>query len=353
MQYLQPLFAYLQIYLVSSKYNRMERDNDDESECAARWPVEVRMMELEMEIEMELELVTIGREFHQGFRLPLFYIESKSILENTYSQHRWSLVLVEKGAGVMCYEGTHTPITSPAIVCIPEHEEVFIQGSADLVLKSVYFHPLVINSRFDFDIVRQPPVDFTVTEEQDLYLLEPFIQRKSKHLSLFSLDPASAQQISSLFELMHQTLTAQNSYHWPCRSRSRLLEALIVVSKVVEQEESLTGEIDRGESDTVGQIMNYIHTHYSDKITLASLSQMFHLNRTTLNHQFSEQTNLSIIDYLISYRIQIAATLLRDTLLPVAEIMERVGFRNTTHFWRMFKKHTSLSPSSYRKQNYH
>lgn len=307
-----------------------------------------------LEIGMEMELVTIGREFHQGFRLPLFYIENKSsIIENICGYDRWSLVYVEKGSGILCYEDTHTPIISPAILCIPEHQQVSIQGAAELVLKSVYFHPLVINSRFDFDIVRHPPADFTVTEEQDLYLLEPFIQRNNKHLSLVALDPASAQQISSLFELMHLTLTAQNSYHWPCRSRSRLLEALIVVSKVFEQEESLTGKIDRRESDTVSQIMNYIHTHYSEKITLASLSQMFHLNRTTLNHQFSEQTNLSIIDYLISYRIQIAATLLRDTLLPVAEIMERVGFRNTTHFWRMFKKHTSLSPSSYRKQNYH
>lgn len=45
-----------------------------------------------------------------------------------------------------------------------------------------------------------------------------------------------------------------------------------------------------------------------------------------------------------------ASTMLRDTMLPINEIMTRVGFCDTVHFLRTFKKYTGDSPSEYRKK---
>lgn len=44
--------------------------------------------------------------------------------------------------------------------------------------------------------------------------------------------------------------------------------------------------------------------------------------------------------------------MLRDTLLPISEIMYRVGFNEANHFSRIFKKHMNVSPSDYRKKYY-
>ena len=298
-----------------------------------------------------MHFATIGREVHSGYQLPLCFTEHESCIEDTRGFGRWSLVLIEKGSGILSFGGLQTPFTSPVIVCINEHEYAELNVSSDISIKSVYFDPVVLNSKFNFENVHNSHGGFSDTEEQDLYLLQPFIWRGMDYPCIITIDPANAQHISKLLCQMNQALVIQSDMNWPCRSRSLLMEVLILLSKLMNQEDSLSKAEDTDLYDRMNNILIYLHTHYSNKITLDELSRMFHMNRTTLNLQFSQLTNLSVIDYLIKYRVQIAATLLRDTLLPISEIMERVGFHNTTHFWRMFKKHTALSPSSYRKQN--
>lgn len=102
--------------------------------------------------------------------------------------------------------------------------------------------------------------------------------------------------------------------------------------------------------ESVAAIVTYLNNNYKEKITLEHLATMFTTNRTCLNDQFYKVTNLSIIDYLIKLRVNLAATMLRDTLIPISEIMSRVGFNDRSHFWRTFKKYTSLSPKEYRKK---
>ena len=119
------------------------------------------------------------------------------------------------------------------------------------------------------------------------------------------------------------------------------------MTKSFEQKKDIC---DEGVSGVVNDIITYLHTNYQNKITLNLLASKFNSNRTTLNELFCKATNLSIINYLINYRINLAIILLKDTLIPISEIVERVGFNDTAHFWRTFKKHTGLSPSKYRNK---
>jgi AraC family L-rhamnose operon regulatory protein RhaS len=93
-----------------------------------------------------------------------------------------------------------------------------------------------------------------------------------------------------------------------------------------------------------------LHTNYQNKITIEDLTQTFHINRTTLSEKFRASTGMSIKDYLIKLRIKLSAVMLRDTLLPISEIMTRVGFNEAHHFSRMFKRHMDCLPSDYRKE---
>ncbi|WP_148449897.1 AraC family transcriptional regulator [Gorillibacterium timonense] len=297
-----------------------------------------------------MEFVTIGRGVHSGYRLPLSCTDEDSYLESLPDCSGWSIVVIEKGSGILSFEGVDTPLTAPVILCINETEYPSLIAPSGITMKSVHFDPLVVNSKFNFHNVRSQESEFSNTEEQDLYLLFPFVTRNAKYPFIIPTDAASARHLAQTFTEISDVLEKQKGYNWPCRSRSLLLEALVLISRVADQAGSLTVEENTGIPDIVNEIIIYLHTNYPDKITLNDLSREFHVNRTTLNAQFYQYTNLSVIDYLIKYRVQLAATLLRDTLLPISEIMERVGFHNTTHFWRMFKKHTSVSPSGYRKQ---
>lgn len=83
--------------------------------------------------------------------------------------------------------------------------------------------------------------------------------------------------------------------------------------------------------------------------TALELTKEFHTNRNTLSKKFKKETGLSLIEYILKLRINVACMLLRDTSLPVSEIMERVGFVDISHWGRAFKKYTGYSPTEYKK----
>ncbi|MEM7182103.1 MAG: AraC family transcriptional regulator [Spirochaetota bacterium] len=72
--------------------------------------------------------------------------------------------------------------------------------------------------------------------------------------------------------------------------------------------------------------------------------------RTTLSKKFRESTGYSIISYLGKLRIKIASIMIRETTLPIVEILHRVGFEDSAHFGRAFKKEMGLSPGTFRKK---
>ena len=104
-------------------------------------------------------------------------------------------------------------------------------------------------------------------------------------------------------------------------------------------------------TDEIRELINWLHIHYLDKITIETITKQFHTNKTTINQKFKAVMGMTIIEYIGSLRMQIACSLLRKTLLPINEIIERTGYKNDTHFLRTFKKHVGCTPTEYRNQN--
>jgi len=67
-------------------------------------------------------------------------------------------------------------------------------------------------------------------------------------------------------------------------------------------------------------VKEYIDTHYTEKITLDRLSEMFSINKFYLERIFKEQFGVSIINYLTNIRITHAKRLLRFTDKSVEQI---------------------------------
>ena len=98
-------------------------------------------------------------------------------------------------------------------------------------------------------------------------------------------------------------------------------------------------------SSLSNRVMAYLHVNYNRKITLSELSTRFNTNRTSLTGQFRKSTGTTIMACLTQIRMQQAALFLRDTALPVGEIVDRVGFVDNAHFWRTFRATIGQSPS--------
>lgn len=99
----------------------------------------------------------------------------------------------------------------------------------------------------------------------------------------------------------------------------------------------------------IGQVIDYIHNNYYEDISLELLSRRFYVSPYYLCREFKRCTNRTIIQYINVTRIMNAQRKIMETDKSITEIGNITGFSNITHFNRVFKQYTGLTPSQYRK----
>lgn len=97
-------------------------------------------------------------------------------------------------------------------------------------------------------------------------------------------------------------------------------------------------------------ITSYIHSHYSEELSLERLAQQFCISSCYLSHQFKDITGFTITDYIQMTRVRNVQSLLINTQIPITEAAVPCGFASFSQFNRVFRKHIGMSPSQYRKQ---
>lgn len=132
------------------------------------------------------------------------------------------------------------------------------------------------------------------------------------------------------------------------QERSLLLNQVLVrlvrqppTDAVVEQEDRLSA------------VIRYLQDHHAEQITLEDLASRFYISRFHLCRQFKKYTGTTVVQYVKAVRIGQAQRLLTETTMPVIEVSKAVGFANVTHFNRVFRSHTAMSPSQYRHATPH
>ena len=97
------------------------------------------------------------------------------------------------------------------------------------------------------------------------------------------------------------------------------------------------------------KVIDYLHGHYGEKLTLQSLAKQFFVSKTALIYNFKKHTNCSLIDFLLNIRLTKAKALLFNSRKSVEEIAETCGFSSANYFGLIFKQKEGISPTQYRK----
>ena len=101
--------------------------------------------------------------------------------------------------------------------------------------------------------------------------------------------------------------------------------------------------------EDLNRAMAYIEEHYAEKLTLQSVADCCYVSQWHLSKLLNRHTGQSFYDILNTVRIRKAKELLLDPRLKIGEIGEQVGYADTAHFARTFKKQVGISPRGYRK----
>ena len=99
------------------------------------------------------------------------------------------------------------------------------------------------------------------------------------------------------------------------------------------------------------EAMRHIQLNLRENLTVSYLAERANLHQDYFSRLFLRYTGQRPLSYLHEKRIERAQYLIATTDSSYVEIAEATGFENSSHFSKIFKKVTSLTPGNYKKQN--
>lgn len=116
-------------------------------------------------------------------------------------------------------------------------------------------------------------------------------------------------------------------------------------STVIKGEKRLPAEAE----NHIKKAVDYIHSHYTENITIPEIAENVALSPIYLNKLFKLSTGRTISDYLNLYRAERAKEMLACSALSLNEISSRLGYNDVRSLVRFFKKYNGMTPGEYRQ----
>lgn len=204
----------------------------------------------------------------------------------------------------------------------------------------VIFAPYVMHHSYGAENVsfKRIVIYFKPTEIQS----DRLARTMGQSTGVYTPDQKSRYSIHQLFEMILQEEENPSPY------AEEYLHTLLNLLLLTIQRQT-PQPIPKVKQTRIGQVIDYIHNHYFDNITLDFLSREFFVSPYYLCREFKRCTNRTITQYINITRIMNAQNKIMETDKSITEIGNITGFSNITHFNRVFKTYAGMTPSEYRK----
>lgn len=206
---------------------------------------------------------------------------------------------------------------------IEHSEDFFIEIFA---LSLDFLSEIPISKDFDLPhrIARNPVLNLSEKDKENILRYHSFI------IDTFSNDR------SFLFEQIIQSLL-----------HALLMEVVIIYSN---RESKLNQEkVSSRSEDIVEQFLKLLKDHYKEGRSASFYSEKMFITPKYLSSTLKRVTGRSINFWIEDAVILGAKILLKSTTLTAQQISDELNFPNSSYFGRFFKKHTGMTPKSYRE----
>lgn len=175
----------------------------------------------------------------------------------------------------------------------------------------------------------------TISDEPK-YLYIHFLGQWSRHGHVLPCD--GTFDVNALHPLMsemdrlshsHATLTEQSAIFFQILSALYHKEAVATVAD---------------------EIAEYIQQRYTEKLTLQQIADHFHFSKNHVINLFRSGFQQTPYEYVLQLRLNQAKWLLEVTSDPVESIARDCGFSDYSHFYKMFRQQSALSPTQWRQK---
>ena len=122
-----------------------------------------------------------------------------------------------------------------------------------------------------------------------------------------------------------------------------------VVRKYGTEKGKEKSEAQKG-APAMREIIDYVDSNFLEKITIDELAFLFNTNRATLCKDFKTATGKTLIGYIAEKKIALAKDRILNSDMTFTRISEELHFDSVHYFTRFFKKHTGVTPKTFRTE---
>lgn len=174
------------------------------------------------------------------------------------------------------------------------------------------------------------------------------LEQMNNHYRILSAE--GAMQCAQMIDLIIYEMSHKEKHYR--QVTKGLCEALLLeMYRFYAQEKSDPASVDtRMVSVHLKNVFEYIDKSYMlPELRIEDLADHCGLSETHFRRVFKEQTRMSPAEYVNLVRIQHACELMRRTDMNMEEVSASVGFESTTSFTRNFKKFLDITPYQWKK----
>ena len=183
-------------------------------------------------------------------------------------------------------------------------------------------------------------INLTVTSAAERRLFE--------HLGNVLVDHSGNQQVWQTVELLLAEVARQ---HIGARAIIESLTKNLLLMTMREQLSDMCADSPLRlllSEPEIARVVNAMTADPGQRFSVEDLARLAMMTPQALSRRFEAIFAATPSEYLQQLRLNLAATLLRDTDLPVKTIAGKVGFASRSHFSRLFSKFSGYDPTAYR-----
>ena len=132
------------------------------------------------------------------------------------------------------------------------------------------------------------------------------------------------------------------------RSVSHNRQERIVAIFLYLYHQLLDHSVDR-ENEHIKKIKKYVLKHICEDVSLDEIASEVHLVPRYVCTLFKRETGMTITEYMVGEKIELAKRLIIMRRQTLTEIAETCGFSDYNYFSRVFKRIVGMTPGEYRK----
>ena len=102
------------------------------------------------------------------------------------------------------------------------------------------------------------------------------------------------------------------------------------------------------QEERIARVLRHIESHFMDEISVASVSAMATMSRSSMHATFRRVAGCTLVDYITRVRVRAAMRLLRTTDTTVMQIAMDCGFSTMSRFYDAFRRGTGRTPRQIR-----